>query len=209
MKKTELYVGRTVAQVIQIGTGLTKRHLGVITEVGHKGARIEWLDRTRGAMWLRAGQLTAIEDLPTVQVHAVEFDRPKRFFSNAVYVANDLEAMADPLPPDEPEPTPQPSQEAPSVPDKKTLPADAILPDLSSLERAGLDPWAMYVALGNQLRERAGAKVRAAEDRLQARTKDVEDCVKLLEQARHDEEEARELLRAAHAEMAAKMGSVA
>ena len=124
-----------------------------------------------------------------------------RFHSNAVFVASQLDRLAPP-PPLEPEPPPPSPPEAPPVSDQRSLPDSIVPPDLKALEAAGLNPWEMYQALGRQLAARGREKVSVAEKHVAQCDKDVLECESLLERAKADAAEARDLLRAALADVA-------
>jgi hypothetical protein len=163
MKARDLKVGITVAHEIKIGQDLTKRRIGVIVEVGSCGALVEFVDPRFPPTWLRSGQLSRVGTdhaaAEMVEVAACLIRSPTT--PRLVFRQSEIAALSPPEPP----PTPEP-QEAPIVSHDKTKasPPDAIVPpDLSALEKAGLDPWAMYAALGRQLRERAKADALAAE----------------------------------------------
>lgn len=195
MKAHDLKVGITVAHEITIGRDLTKRRIGVIAEVGSRGALVEFVDPRFPPTWLRAGQLSRVGTDPAaaepVGVAACLVRPPT--MPRLVFRHSEIAALSPPEPP----PTPEP-QEAITVShdETKVSLSDAIVPpDLSALEKAGLDPWAMYAALGRQLRERAKADALAAEVHAKKCDAAVVEAEELLAEYKRLAKLAREELR--------------
>lgn len=197
MKPRDLKVGLTVSHEIRLGQDLTKRRIGVIVEVGARGALVEFVDRRFQPTWLRSGQLSRLSASQAADEVAVAVaeEVAARIQPRTVY--RHVEIMELAPPPPEPLALPEP-QEAPPVSNDKTktsLPASIIPPDLGALERAGLDPWAMYAALGQQLQQRARADALAAEALVAKCDAAVREAEDLLTEYKKAAAQAREELR--------------
>lgn len=140
-----------VATVARIGHGIEKRRVGEVIEVGAHGCRVSFYDGEE--LWLPGGRLFHVVDRNGVQELTKErpADPPRR-----------LRAVRN----DEPEETAnvrRNTDPTPAAAPASTTPAPTPAPPLAAIEASGVDPLAMWLALGTELVGRERRAVAAAE----------------------------------------------